>query len=96
MRTIYIDGNFICHADYADGRAAVETDALDNVCDAALVCYIYVPVDESYTKPNGNTVKGEFIQCFDTRVANMLQRQYKAQLAAAEAAYEEGVNTAYD
>lgn len=93
MRTIYIDSNFICHAEYADGRTAVETAALDNVCDAALVCYIYVPEGMSYVKPNGNTLKGEFIQCIDSRVAGILQRQYETQLAAAEAAYTEGVNS---
>lgn len=93
MKKIYIDSNFICHSDYAEGRTAVETAALDNVCDAALICYIYVPEGETYIKPNGNRVEGEFIQCFDSRVAEMLQRQYEVQLAAASAAYAEGVNS---
>lgn len=93
MRTIYLDFDFICHADYAEGRTPVETAALDNVCDAALPCYIYVPEGKSYTKPNGNTVKGEFVQCFDSRAADLIRVQYEAQLAAAAAAYTEGVNS---
>jgi len=85
MRTIYIDSNSICHADYADGRTAVETDALDNVHDASLAYYIYVPKGSTYTKPNGNKIHGEFIQCLDANAAD------KAELQAKVAEYEKAL-----
>lgn len=93
MRTIYIDDSFTCHSDYVEGRTAVQTTVLDNVCDEALRFYIYVPVGSTCTMPNGITVKGEFIQCFDSRAADLLQAQYEAHLAAMTAAYESGVNS---
>ena len=87
MRTIYIDSNFVCHADYVEGRTAVETDTLDGVCDTALPFYIYVPVGSTYEKPNGVIVKGEFVQCLDVKSADM--EQLKSKLADADAALAE-------
>lgn len=85
MRTIYLDSDYICHAEYAEGRAAVETAALDHVCNAALTCFVYVPEGQLYVKPNGVTIKGEFIQCFDSRVASLLQALYEEEQAKATA-----------
>ena len=106
MRTIYIDDSFICHSDYAEGRTAVQTTALDNVCDEALRFYIYVPVGSTCTMPNGITGKGEFVQCVNSASADMAQWGYEKRLLAdlqansisiseLESAYQEGVNSAY-
>lgn len=93
MKTMYLDEDFIGHAEYAEGRTAVETAALDHVCAAALPFYIYVPQNVEYAKPDGVIIHGEFVQCIDSRVVDLLQAQHEAQLAAIAAAYTEGVNS---
>ena len=67
MKTIYIDNEYICHADDAEGRTAIETDALDNVSDIALECYKFIPAHDD---------KVDFIQCFDSKTADRIQRQF--------------------
>ena len=89
MKTIYIDGNFICHTEKAEGRMTVETEALDHVCDAALRYYVYVPVGSVYKKGNGVTVNGEFIQCVNSEKAASAQLEHEiAQIKAQNAEYE--------
>lgn len=60
MRTIYIDENYICHATDDGTRTAVETDALDSVCNSALECYKFIPTTKD---------KAELIQCIDSKSA---------------------------
>ena len=111
MKMLYIDSDFKVHTENADGRTAIETDAFDDMPKQVAECYIFVPRGESYTKPNGETVHGEFIQPFVTeKELDNAQRKYEQQLLAEyeaalaesvplselEAAYQEGVNSAYD
>ena len=65
MRTIYLDSEFICHAENEDGRKAIETDALDYVCDSALEFYKFFPAHDG---------KVDIVQCFDSRVADSVQK----------------------
>lgn len=67
MRTIYIDTDYICHADNAEGRTAIETEILDNVCDNALPCYKFIPAHDEYV---------DFCQCVDSKTASAIQKQY--------------------
>lgn len=75
MRTIYLDSNFMCHLDPADGRQAVETDAFDSLCAAALECYRYIPAGQAWTRPDGRITPGLFIQSVKESVD--AQRQYE-------------------
>lgn len=84
MRTIYIDADYVCHAGNADGRTAVETDALDNVCDHALPFYRFVPAHDG---------KEDFVQCFDSKTADAVQKQYEEMQAEFATSYQEGVNS---
>lgn len=72
MRTIYIDSDYVCHAENAPGRTAVETDILDNVCDYALPFYIFAPAHSD---------KVDFVQCINSKVADIVQAQYEKMLA---------------
>jgi len=67
MRTIYIDSDFKCHLENADGRTAVETDVFDDICNGAIECYTYRPLEN-----------GCFVQCFDTPTADKLRKQHQA------------------
>ena len=67
MRIIYIDSNFICHAENAEGRTPIETNVFDNVSDIALECYKFIPAHDD---------KVDFIQCFDSKTADQIHRQF--------------------
>lgn len=99
MRTIYIDENFICHSDYAEGRTEITTSSLDSIPDSILKFYIYVPAGTIYTKSNGTTIKGEFAQCLDSVSADMEQMRSKIteyELDAAQREYERQLLTEYE
>ena len=86
MRVVYIDSEFKVHTTNADGRTAIETDAFDSMNDRLIECHIFVPSGQSYTKPNGKTVYGEFIQPFvSEKELDNAQREYEREkLADAE------------
>lgn len=70
MRTVYIDNYFVCHATPAEGRRAVETERFDHIPDAMWPYYFFVPSGEVKVNEDGQAIKGEFIQCFDTKNAD--------------------------
>lgn len=87
MRTLYIDSDFKVYTNYADGRISVETDAFDGMPMQVIECYIFVPSGQIYTKADGETVHGEFIQPFVTeKELDNAQREYERQLIADYAA----------
>ena len=75
MRTIYLDSNFMCYDKPAEGRQAVETDAFDSLCAAALECYRYIPAGQLWTRPDGRITPGPFIQA--VKEPTEIQRQYE-------------------
>ena len=111
MRTIYIDSEFKCHVAKADTLTAVETDFFDGKCDAFVEGYRFVPSGETWTRSDGEVFHGEMIAPWkDFAKLDSAQREYERQLLAEyeaalaesvplselEAAYQEGVNSAYD
>ena len=100
MRTIYIDSEYKCHITDDGTMTAVETDAFDGKCDTYIEGYCY------------DTSKGYIAvypwKAYDE--LDSAQREYERQLIAEyeatlaesvplyelEAAYQEGVNSAYD
>ena len=75
MRTIYLDSEYMCHAEPADGRQAVETDAFDGICSGALECYRFIPAGQTWMRPDGRITPGPFIQAVKEPVG--IQRQYE-------------------
>lgn len=69
MRTIYIDSNYICHAENAEGRTAVETDILDGISNFALPCFKFIPAHDD---------KVDFCQCINSEMADAIQAQFLA------------------
>lgn len=81
MKTIYIDSNFRCHIVNDGTMTLVETDVFDAMPNPVIECYRFVPNGHSHTKPNGVTVRGEFIQPFVTeKELDAAQREYEQQL----------------
>ena len=110
MRTIYIDFEFKCHISNDGTMIAIETDFFDGKCDAFVEGYRFVPDGESWTRSDGEVFCGEMIAPWkDYAELEEAQRAYERQLLAEyeaalaesvplselEAAYQEGVNSAY-
>ena len=58
---IYIDSDYKCYVSDAEGRRAVETDFFDGKCAEFVEGYRYVPSEETWTRKDGQTFKGEMI-----------------------------------
>ena len=103
MRTIYIDSEFKCHIADNGIITAVETDFFDGKCDAYVEGYRFIPDGETWTRSDGTVFHGEMIAPWkDFNELDAEQREYERQLldesiptADLEAAYQEGVNSAY-
>lgn len=58
---IYIDDEFKCHTQAADGLTAVATDFFDGMCSAYIEGYRFVPDGEIWTAADGTAFRGEMI-----------------------------------
>lgn len=105
---IYLDSEFKCHVTDNGTMTAVETDFFDGKCDAFIEGYRFVPEGESWTREDGVVFQGEMIAPWkDYAGLDNAQREYERQLlkelqensipvSDLEAAYQKGVNSAYD
>ena len=96
MKTIYVDSDFKCHVTNDGTMTAVETDAFDGKCDAYIEGNCY-DASDGYPK---------VYPWRDYNELDAIQREYERQLlkelqensipiSDLEAAYQEGVNSAY-
>lgn len=104
---IYIDSDFKCHVTNDGTMREVETDAFDGMCDTYIEGYRFVPSGENWTRSDGVVFHGEMIAPWkDYNKLDNAQRAYERQLlkelqensipiSELEAAYQEGVNSAY-
>lgn len=76
---IYIDTEYKCHTEPADGLTAVETDFFDGKCKTFIEGYRFVPEGQEWTREDGVVFKGEMIAPW---------KDY-TMLAAAQQGYEE-------
>ena len=76
---IYLDSEFRCYAEAAEGRTEVETEVFDGKCKAYIEGYRFVPEGKTWTREDGVVFKGEMVAPW---------KDYSA-LAAAQAGYEE-------
>lgn len=61
MRTIYIDSDFKCHAENDGTMTPVETNHFDEICDAALEGYRFIPKGYEWTRDDGTIFGGEMM-----------------------------------
>lgn len=100
---IYIDSDFKCHTNNPDGifkEAALSENAIvffDTKCTAFIEGCRVVPANETWIRDDGKVFRGEMITPWkDYNVLKAAQEQYERDLAELTAAYQEGVNAAYD
>lgn len=96
---IYIDEEFRCHTTNPDGIFR-EFDAppfFDGKCTTFVEGHRYVPENEIYTRDDGIEFSDEMISPWKpVEELYAAQDQYEADMAEAAAAYQEGVDSAYD
>lgn len=81
MKTIYLDSNFMCHLENAQGRTPIETDVFDSTVDAAIPYYRYIPQGEEWTDSKGRVLHGLFIQATDSNaIDRIVQAAYVADM----------------
>lgn len=101
---IYLDSEYKCYTTNDGSRKEVEAPEFFNDKSAAFIeGYRYVPEGERWVQPNGTFFRGEMISPWvPYQLLAAVQVGYEdgrdtggieAILAAAEAAYEEGVNS---
>lgn len=87
---IYIDSDFRCYTEPAEGRTAIETDVFDGKCAAYIEGMRYVPEGGTWTREDGVVFAGEMIAPWrDSRDLDNIQREYeRTQYAEAVAAVD--------
>lgn len=75
MKTIYIDSEYMCHLENADGRTEVQTDVFDGVVDGAIPYYRYIPDGAEWTNGKGRVFHGLFIQATDSKMIDRITTQ---------------------
>ena len=75
MRTIYLDADYMCHLEDAQGRTPIETDVFDGAVDATIPYYRYIPQGEEYTDDKGRVFYGMFVQAMNSTAIDSINRQ---------------------
>ena len=99
--TIFIDNECKCHISNPDGiYTAIEApEQFEGKAPVYIEGFRVKPVGYTFTREDGKVFGPDGYSISPWRDLTLLeefQAQYEAQLAAADAAYQEGVNTAYD
>ena len=96
---VYIDHEFHCHSTNLSGKyREVESVFFDGKCTTFIEGYRFKPSGETWIRSDGKVFSGgEMISPWKPYAElAAAQAQYKADLAAAATAYQEGVDSAYD
>ena len=85
MRTVYLDENYICHVENAEGRTAYEVDFLDNACDLKIESTRYVPGGHRWIRSDGIIFPGPMVAyTMDSQMVDAAQREYEQAQAEIE------------
>ena len=91
MKTIYLDTQFMCHTTDDGTMTEVQTEVFDDLCNNAVELMRFVPEGETWTRPDGRVIHGEFIQATDSKRIDAYQRQWmedQAQMSDMQTALE--------
>ena len=86
--TIYIDKDYLCHAEPGEGLEAVQTDFFDGKAPGYIEGYRFIPTGEHWTAEDGTVYLGEAaFPVTDWEALDKIQRAYeREQTIALEAA----------
>lgn len=84
MRTIYIDDDYMCHLEDAQGRTEIQTDVFDGTVDEAIQFYRYIPQGKEWADSKGRILHGLFVQATDSaEIARVTQQAYISDMQTA-------------
>ena len=87
---VYIDSDYKCHAEPAEGLRAVEDKFFDGKCSRFIEGYRFVPQGETWVSEDGEEFSGNMITPHeDYAILDAAQQQYEemiAEIAEREAA----------
>ena len=91
--TIYIDKDYLCHAEPGEGLEAVQTDFFDGKAPGYIEGYRFIPAGEHWTAEDGTVYRGEAaFPVTDWEALDAVQREYEREqyetLTAQNAEYE--------
>ena len=105
---IYLDSEYRCHVQNDGTMRTFEVPEFDGMCDSYIEGYRYIPTGETWMREDGIEFTGEMLAPYDDYVelqAQQLQHEQEMRakmransvpIADLEAAYQEGVNSAYE
>ena len=95
---IYIDSECKCHTSNPHGDLReFDVEKFNGKCQTFIEGHRYCPLGESYVRSDGEIFHGECIVPWkDLNELDAAQAQYELDMAEAAAAYQEGVDSAYD
>lgn len=106
MKTVYIDNDCKVHMSYAEDRTPIQTDVFEGKCQYWIEGHRYVPENHLWTRSDGIVFLSDGVMVTPWKPYSELeeaQREYERQLIGESvplsdltAAYQEGVNAAYD
>lgn len=83
---IYIDNDYKCHAEAAEGLRAFEVDFFNGKCPTFIEGYRYVPYGETWIREDGEKFKGEmiapFINYIELKEAQLIYEKEQAEEVA--------------
>lgn len=81
---VYIDSEYICHAESTDDRRPFEVASLDGLCSLMVETYRFIPFGEAWTRTDGVEFCGEALMAAaDPKPFEIAQRQYEIDMVAA-------------
>ena len=76
--TIYIDNDYLCHAEPGEGLEAVQTDFFDGKAPGYIEGYRFIPAGHSWTGEDGTVYRGEAaFPVTDWEALDKIQRVYE-------------------
>lgn len=94
---VYRDKDFKCHTAPKEGLTPIEDSFFDGKCDTFIEGHRLILAGEIWTREDGKAFSGKMISPWkNSAVLEAAQEQYERDTADLQAAYQEGVNSAYD
>ena len=74
----------MCHITDDGTRTEIQTDVFDDLCNNSIELMRYVPENETWIRPDGRIIHGEFIQVTDSAKLESYQKQWNDDKATIE------------
>ena len=82
---VYVDKDFKCYSEPAEGLTAMDTDFFNDKCDTFIEGYRFIPAGETWAREDGTVFTGEMIAPWkDYGILEAAQKEYEKAQAEIE------------